>query len=83
MSESATGELDAVYQRMWKRFREIGPVPDRYERFLTELHGPDWKQRALAAGPPEQSLGYGKRLRDIEARIKHIETHLKLGRTAT
>lgn len=77
MDESSTGELDAVYQRMWKRFRELGPE-NRFERFLTELHGPGWKERALAAGPPEQSLGYGRRLRDLERRLKRIEDHLKL-----
>jgi hypothetical protein len=79
MDESMTGELDAVIQRMRKRFNEIGPE-NRVEKFLTELHGQGWKERALAAGPPERSLGYARRMSDLERRLKRIEDHLKLCR---
>ena len=72
------GELEAAYQRMRRLFRDIGPGADRYEKFLTELHGAGWKERALAAGPPERALGYGRRLRDLENRLKRVEERLKL-----
>jgi hypothetical protein len=82
MDESMTGELDAVIERMQKRFNEIEPE-NRVEKFLAELHGPGWKERALAAGRPEHSFSYGRRLRDLERRLERIEEHLGLPRSTS
>ena len=75
------GELEAAYQRMRRLFHAIGPGAGRYERFLTEIHGAGWQERALAAGARDAALGYGRRLRDLEERVKRIEEHLKLNST--
>ena len=71
-------ELLTVVRRMRKLFNECGPEPGQYERFFTKLHGPGWKERAMANGPPQEQLVYVNRLRELEARVKRIERHLKL-----
>ncbi len=68
----------AVVRRMRKLFDECGPEPGQYERFFTKLHGPGWKERAIANGPPQEQLVYVDRLRELEARVKRIERHLKI-----
>ena len=67
-------ENDAVYQRMLALFNSIPPGPDHTERFLEKLHGPGWKERAMAAGP--LTLQFGRRLLELEARVSRIERHL-------
>ena len=44
-------QLDEVYQRMLALYNSIPPGPDHTERFLEKIHGPGWKERAMAAGP--------------------------------
>ena len=78
MSDVSQGETDALIRRMRKLFDECGPGPDQYERFFTRLHGPGWKERALASGPMQEQLIYASRVRELEARVKRIERHLKL-----
>jgi hypothetical protein len=67
-------EDDPVYQRMLALYNSIPPGPDKTERFLEKLHGPGWKERAMAAGP--LTLEYGRRLRELEIRVSRIERHL-------
>jgi hypothetical protein len=67
-----------VIQQMRRLFDECGPQPGQYERFFEKLHGPGWKERALANGPPRSHLVYVNRLRDLEQRVRRIERHLKL-----
>ena len=69
-------EDDAVYQRMLALCNSIPPGPDHTERFLEMLHGPGWKERAMMAGP--LTLEFGRYLRELEARVRRIERHLKL-----
>jgi hypothetical protein len=71
-------ELFGVVERMQKLFDDCGPQPGQYERFFEKLHGPGWKERALANGPPQDHLVYVNRLRDLEERVRRIERHLKL-----
>jgi hypothetical protein len=82
MSKSPPEEFSAALMALQKHYRQmfddIGPVPDRGEQFLAKLHGPGWKERALAAGDPKTSLGYSQRLSDLEERVGRIERHLKL-----
>ena len=66
---------DAAYQRALALYNSIPPGPDHIERFLEKLHGPGWKERAMAAGP--LTLEYGRRLRELEERVSRIERHLK------
>jgi len=74
MADTPEPEHDAVYQRMLALFNSIPPGPDHTERFLEKLHGPGWKERAMAAGP--LTLQFGPRLRELEARVSRIERHL-------
>jgi hypothetical protein len=74
-------ELLTVVRRMRKLFDECGPEPGQYDRFFTKLHGPGWKERASANGPPQEQLVYVSRLRKLEARVNRIERHLKLERS--
>jgi hypothetical protein len=67
-------EDDAVYQQMLALYKSIPPGPDHTERFLEKLHGPDWKERAMRVGP--LTLEFGRRLRELEARVSRIERHL-------
>ena len=77
MSEPG-GDLLSVVRSVRKLFDECGPEPGQYERFFERLHGPGWKERALANGPPQQHLVYVDRLRELEARVTQIERHLRL-----
>jgi hypothetical protein len=67
-----------ITQQMRKLFEACGPQPGQYERFFEKLHGPGWKEHALANGPPREHLVYVNRLRDLEQRVRRIERHLKL-----
>ena len=55
-------------------YNSIPPGPDKTERFLEKLHGPGWKERAMAVGP--LTLQFGQRLLELEARVSRIERHL-------
>jgi hypothetical protein len=57
------------------------PNPVNTIGFLLSLHGPGWKERASANGPPQEQLVYVSRLRKLEARVNRIERHLKLERS--
>src|SRR5213596_2059101 len=74
MADRPQDQLDEVYRRMLAFYNSIPPGPDHTERFLEKLHGPGWKERAMAAGP--LTLEYGRRLRGLEARVSRIERHL-------
>lgn len=78
MNDTAGNELFAVIRRMRKLYDECGPEPGQTGRFLARLHGPGWKERALANGPPQDQILYAGRLRDLQTRIERIERHLKL-----
>ena len=78
MDDAPGNELLTVVRRMRKLFDECGPQPGQYERFFEKLHGPGWKERALANGPPQEQLVYINRLRDLETRVKRIEQQLNL-----
>jgi len=67
-------EDDPVYRRMLALYNSIPPGPDKTERFLEKLHGPGWKERAMAVGP--LTLQFGQRLLELEARVSRIERHL-------
>jgi hypothetical protein len=71
-------ELLSIVRRVRKLFDECGPEPGQYERFFEKLHGPGWKERALANSPPQDHLVYVDRLRALEDRVRRIERHLKL-----
>jgi hypothetical protein len=71
-------ELLSVVRQARKLFDECGPEPGQYERFFEKLHGPGWKERALANAPSQQHLVYVDRLRELEARVARIEQHLRL-----
>ncbi|HEV8679099.1 MAG TPA: hypothetical protein VGQ90_06965 [Stellaceae bacterium] len=64
-----------VYRRVLEKINRIPPGPDHIERVLDMLHGPGWKERAMAAGP--LTLEFGRRLRELEARVSRIERHLQ------
>jgi hypothetical protein len=70
-------EYDEVYRRMLALYNSIPPGPDRTKNFLDKIHGPGWKERAMAAGP--LTLEYGRRLRELETRVSRIERHLNSG----
>ncbi len=75
MVGTAQTEHDAVYRRVLEKINSV-PLGPRYtERVLDKLHGPGWKERAMAAGP--LTLEYGRRLRELEERVGRIERHLK------
>jgi hypothetical protein len=74
MADTPENERDEVYQRMLALYDSIPPGPDRTKRFLDKIHGPGWKERAMAAGP--LTLEYGRRLRELEVRVSRIERHL-------
>jgi len=78
MNDAAGNEVFAVIRRMRKLYDECGPEPGQSDRFFAKLHGPDWKERALADAPPQENLVYASRLRDLQARVERIESHLKL-----
>lgn len=74
MAGTPETEHDAIYRRVLEKINSV-PPGDRYmERVLDKLHGPGWKERAMAAGP--LTLEYGRRLRELEARVSRIERHL-------
>jgi hypothetical protein len=76
---SAPGDgLLSVIRRARRLFDECGPEPGQYERFFERLHGPGWKERALANAPPQPHLVYDDRLRELEVRVARIERHLRL-----
>jgi hypothetical protein len=75
MADRPQDQPDEVYRRMLALYNSIPPGPDHTERFLEKIHGPGWKERAMAAGP--LTLEYGRRLRELEARVSRIERHLR------
>ena len=68
-------DAEGVYQRMLELYNSIPAGPDHTERFLEKLHGPGWKEKAMMAGP--LTLEFGRRLRELEARVGRIERHLQ------
>ena len=78
MEDPPVGEIESMVRRMRKMFDECGPGPGQYDRFFTKLHGPGWKERALANGPPQNEILYGGRLSELNGRVRRIERHLKL-----
>jgi len=78
MNDVPVSETEAIVRRMRKMFDDCGPGPGQYERFFTKLHGPGWKERALINDPVQNEIVYSDRLRDLEARVRRIEQHLKL-----
>ena len=76
MKDDSKAEFDpdTVYRRVLEKINKIPPGPDHIARVLDMLHGPGWKERAMAAGP--LTLEYGRRLRELEARVSRIERHL-------
>jgi len=75
-------ELLSVVREVRRLFDECGPEPGQYERFFEKLHGPGWKEHALANGPPQDHLVYANRLRVLDERVRRIERHLKLDPSA-
>ncbi len=74
MEQKPETEHEAIYRRVKEKIDSV-PLGDRYmERVLDMLHGPGWKERAMAAGP--LTLEYGRRLRELEIRVSRIERHL-------
>ena len=67
-------EHDAVYRRVLEKINSVPAGPRYTERVLDKLHGPGWKERAMAAGP--LTLEFGRRLLELEARVSRIERHL-------
>jgi hypothetical protein len=74
MAGSPETEHDAVYRRVLEKINSVPAGPRYTERVLDKLHGPGWKERAMAAGP--LTLEYGRRLRELAARVSRIERHL-------
>ncbi len=74
MADRPQEQLDEVYRRMLALYNSIPPGADHTERFLEKIHGPGWKERAMAAGP--LTLEYGRRLRELEIRVSRIERRL-------
>jgi len=67
-------EHEAIYRRVREKIDSVPPGERYMERVLDKLHGPGWKERAMAAGP--LTLEYGRRLRELEIRVSRIERHL-------
>jgi hypothetical protein len=78
MQDKPADQHHAIKQRMLKIFHSIPPGEDRHETFLTMLHGPGWKERALAPDAPLMLVN-ALRILDIDKRLRRIETHLGLG----
>lgn len=66
-----SSEDSPVYRKMLALYKSIPPGPDHTERFLEQLHGQGWKERAMRVGP--LGLEFGRRLRELEARVARIE----------
>jgi hypothetical protein len=73
---AALSALQDHYRRM---LNDVGPGPGRYDRFLALLHGPGWKERAIAAGISKVEPGMARRIRELERRVDRIERHLSPG----
>src|SRR5216684_461435 len=67
-------EHEAIYRRVQEKIDSVPPGPRYTERVLDKLHGPGWKERAMAAGP--LTLEFGRRLLELEARVSRIERQL-------
>jgi hypothetical protein len=67
-------EHEEIYRRVREKIDSVPPGDGWMERVLDKLHGPGWKERAMAAGP--LTLEYGRRLRELEIRVNRIERHL-------
>ena len=78
MQDQPTNQQDVIKQRLLAIFHGIPPGEDRHETFLTMLHGPGWKERALAPDAPLMLVN-ALRILDIDKRLRRIETHLGLG----
>jgi len=65
---------DDVYRRVLEKINSVPAGPNYTQRVLDKLHGPGWKERAMAAGP--LTLQFGRRLLELEARVSRIERHL-------
>lgn len=74
MADTPETEHEAMYRRAREKIDSVPPGDKYMERVLDKLHGPGWKERAMAAGP--LSLQYGRRLRELEERVRRIERHL-------
>jgi hypothetical protein len=79
MARAPASDDDAVYRRVLEIIDSVPPGPRYTERVLDKLHGPGWKERAMAAGP--LTLQYGRRLRELDVRVGRIERHLNRSRT--
>ena len=70
------GKPENARRLLLQIFNSISPGEDRYEQFLTMLHGPGWKERAIAAGLPARNPG--RQLSELNERVRRIERHLNL-----
>ena len=77
MQDEPADQHDAIKQRMLEIFHSIPPGEDRHETFLTMLHGPGWKERAMAPDAPPMLVN-ALRILDIDKRLWRIEKHFGL-----
>jgi hypothetical protein len=74
MAGTPETEHEAICRRVREKIDSVPPGDKYMERVLDKLHGPGWKERAMAAGP--LTLQYGRRLRELELRVSRIERQL-------
>ena len=77
MTDGITEQPDALRRRLTELFNSIPPGEDRHEKFLTIVHGPGWKERAMAPDAPPH-LVQALRILDLDRRIRRLEQNLGL-----
>lgn len=73
MTQRSPVETTEALRRRWADvFDSIPPGPDRHEMFLTLVHGPGWKERAMAPNAPPHLI-QALRILDLDRRIRRLE----------